>query len=187
MITPEVLARATEIAQKIIDAYGKDPAEYDAREQQALSAFAYGSIFTYYFEEVAGIPPKLQTMAEFQALMMIFNRQFLYDLNVTGHYFGFLLQCTKKGYHPSMYAVIHLGIDGYDFLDRPEQLREGLHGMIKSLNEPMPHNPIPTTKARCSLHCAFVMLIHSYTEWCKNLTEQTGRWPVPQKTSQSAK
>ena len=132
-LTKEVLARATEIAQKIIDAYGKDPAEYDAREQQALSAFAYGSVFTYYFEEVAGIPPKLQTMAEFQALMMmVFNRQFLYDLNVAGQYFGFLLNCTKKGYHPSMYAVIHLGIDGYDFLDKPEQLREGLHGMIKA-------------------------------------------------------
>ena len=120
--------RAREIAQKIIDAYGKDPAEYDGVEQQALSAVAFGAITVPFYEEGK------VSMAELQGVMMgIFITQFKYDAEIVMSYFDFLAQCTQKEFHPAMNAIIHLGIDAYDALDRPEDLRDGLYQIIASL------------------------------------------------------
>ena len=128
MVSQENIKRAKEIAQTIVDAYGKDPAEYDAVEQQALSAFTFGTVYTYYFEEANA------TIPEFQAVMMkIFFDQFHYDLKELANYFDFLAHCTQEEYHPMMYTIIHKGIDGTDYLDEPGALGENLHKLIAIL------------------------------------------------------
>ena len=125
------ITQAREIAQKIIDAYGKDPAEYDELEQQALSALTFGAIYVPFWEK------KKVSITEFQGVMVaVFIEKFHYDAGIVMSYFDFLMNCLEEEFHPTMNIIIHTGIDAYDFLDRPAELGAGLHKMVDLARSP---------------------------------------------------
>ena len=132
MITPEVQAdKAKKVTQKLINAYGKDPTKYDAVEQEAMSAIAFGTVAAYFKKETDNQP------GAFGGVMIaILSQMFLYEVETATQCFYYFIDCTKKGFHPTLYNLIHYGIELYFYLDGPT-LGDDLRKTIASIQKNM--------------------------------------------------
>lgn len=49
-----------------------------------------------------------------QAVMIeILNKEFGYEPHVAAQFCDFLIQCTEEEFHPTIYAIIHRGLEAY--------------------------------------------------------------------------
>ncbi|MBC6308208.1 hypothetical protein HCJ66_01445 [Listeria sp. FSL L7-1582] len=103
----------------------------DEQEKQVLGA--------YFFGMLNGLAQgKEITPIDIQAVMIrILNEKFGYSLESSVQFAQFLIDSTDKETHPTMFAIIHRGLNGYFmYCDKQiESLREDFNHIITLVKE----------------------------------------------------
>ena len=76
-------------------------------ERQIISAFAFGMINAYAIEEKIE-PPKIHG-----TMIAVLINEFKYSEKQASEFVQTLINSTNREYHPTMYTIIHRGIQAY--------------------------------------------------------------------------
>lgn len=107
------------LTQKIFQTAEIEKNFLDEQEKQILGAYCFGIINGYAIE-------KEMDAVIIQAVMIeILNKEFGYEPYVAAQFCDFLIQCTEEEFHPTIYAIIHRGLEAY------YRLEEGKEGLVK--------------------------------------------------------
>ncbi|WP_413367389.1 Imm48 family immunity protein [Lysinibacillus sp. 3P01SB] len=110
----------------MLDIYTEELTEL---ERQIISAFSFGMINGAAMEEGADPMTVQGTMAG------VLIRQFGYSENQAVDFMQQLIESTNREFHPTMYVIIHRGLEGYyDYRDQQYSLvHENLTDIIDTI------------------------------------------------------
>ena len=124
MDTQEYNRRSKELAQIVVQAYGKSPLVYDDLEEQVICAFTFGMHRAFSVE--AGVQEWEHKLLMVEILHDIFG----YDFEIAGNALDFLVECLKPEFNEAMNLVVHCGDDAYALLGDPEELGRQLKEIV---------------------------------------------------------
>lgn len=116
---------ANNIASKILYASGIGVSNMNEQEKQIIGAFCFGALNGYSLEN------KISTIQIQSTMIALLVQKLHYDPASAAQLCDFLIRCTDKNYHPTMYAIIHRGMEGYYQLGDTEKLEENISGIIE--------------------------------------------------------
>ncbi|MGW6148857.1 Imm48 family immunity protein [Bacillus mycoides] len=99
----------------------------DEQEKQILGAYLFG-MFNGLGHEKNIKPVDIQG-----AMIQILNEKLNYSLESAVQFSQFLINSTDKNFHPTMFAIIHRGLEGYSMYKdgRNEELSRDFHDIIE--------------------------------------------------------
>lgn len=124
MDTKEYNRRSKQLAQIVVQAYGKSPAVYDDLEEQVICAFTFG------MHRAFSVDVGVQEWEHKLLMVEILHDIFGFDYEVAGKALDFLLECLKPEFDQAMNLVVHCGDDAYALLSDPEELGRQLKEII---------------------------------------------------------
>ena len=116
MDTKEYSRLSRQLAQIIVQAYGKSPLAYDDLEEQVICAFTFG----------AGV----QEWESKILMVELLHDFFGFPMEIAGNALDFFVDCLDPEYSPTVNMVIHCGDDGYALLSDPEELGRQLKEIV---------------------------------------------------------
>lgn len=117
------------ITDKIIRASRMDISKLNEQEKQIMGAFCFGALSGYSLEN------KISAVQIQSAMIAVLVQKLQYDPASATQFCDFLIRCTDKNYHSTMYAIIHRGIEGYYQLEDTEKLKENLSVTIQTVKK----------------------------------------------------
>lgn len=121
--------RVNEAVDIIIHAVGKNVSDYDEIEKQVVCAFTFGIINAFSLKE------EMKAIQIQGTVISVLIDKFNYSVNLATQFCEFLIQCTNSEFHPTMNTIIHKGIDGYQYLDNVNVLKENILKMISIIKQ----------------------------------------------------
>ena len=129
METTEYFEAINKMVDTIIRASGMDISKMDEQEKQIMGAFCFGILNGY------SLKNQISAVQTQSAMIAVLVQKFQYDPAVAAQFCDFLIKCTDKNYHSTMYAIIHRGMEGYYQLGDTAKLEENLSGTIKTVKK----------------------------------------------------
>ena len=129
MEASEYFQVANYIADEIIRASKTDISKMNEQEKQIMGAFCFGALNGYSLEN------QISAVQIQSAMIAVLVQKLKYDPASAAQFCDFLIRCTDKNYHSTMYAIIHRGMEGYYQLGDTEKLEENLSGTIKTIKK----------------------------------------------------
>ena len=124
MDTKEYTLRSKQLAQIIIQAYGKSPRAYDDLEEQVICAFTFGCHRAFSVDaRVAEWESKLVMV---ELLMDVFG----FDSETAGNALAYFVDCLDPAFNGPMHIVLQCGDKGYGLLSDPEELGRQLKEIV---------------------------------------------------------
>ena len=112
MDTKEYNRLSKQLAQIIVQAYGKSPRAYDDLEEQVICAFTFGCHRAFSVDmKVAEWESKLVMV---QILMDVFG----FDSEMAGNALEYLVDCLDPAFNEPMHIVLECGDKGYGLLSK---------------------------------------------------------------------
>ncbi|MBR4233605.1 MAG: hypothetical protein IKQ10_05930 [Oscillospiraceae bacterium] len=124
MDTKEYSRLSRQLAQIIVQAYGKSPLAYDDLEEQVICAFTFGAHRA--FSVASGVQEWESKILMVELLHDIFG----FPMEIAGNALDFFVDCLDPEYSPTVNMVIHCGDDGYALLSDPEELGRQLKEIV---------------------------------------------------------
>lgn len=97
--------RSIEIAKSLVEVFKNDID--DEQERQVLGAYLFGMI-NGLAQEMNINPVEVQS-----AMIQTLNEKLHYSLETAVQFSQFLIDSTDRSFHPTMFAIIHRGLEGY--------------------------------------------------------------------------
>lgn len=116
---------ANNIVSKIIRVSRIDISKINEQEKQIIGAFCFGALNGYSLEN------QTSTVQIQSAIIAVLVQKLQYDPASAVQFCDFLVRCTNKSYHSTIYAIIHRGMEGYYQLGDTVKLEENISGTIK--------------------------------------------------------
>lgn len=113
-----------QLAQIIVQAYGKSPAVYDDLEEQVICAFTFGAHRAFSVD--VGVQEWQSKLLMIELLHDIFG----FPWEIAGNALDFFVDCLEPDYSPAMNMVIHCGDDGYGLLHDQDELGAQLKEIV---------------------------------------------------------
>jgi hypothetical protein len=129
MEASEYFQVANYIADEIIRASKTDISKMNEQEKQIMGAFCFGTLNGYSLEN------QISAVRIQSAMIAVLVQKFQYDPASAAQFCDFLIRCTDKNYHSTMYAIIHRGMEGYYQLGDTAKLEKNLSGTIKTIKK----------------------------------------------------
>ncbi|MFP7735857.1 Imm48 family immunity protein [Priestia aryabhattai] len=103
----------------------------DEQEKQILGAYLFG-MFNGLGHEKNSKPVDIQS-----AMIQVANENLSYSLESAVQFSQFLINSTDKDFHPTMFAIIHRGLEGYFMYkdDENEKLSRDFHDIMEVVKE----------------------------------------------------
>lgn len=97
--------QSMKMSSNLIDIFKND--SLDEQEKQVLGAYLFG-MFNGLAQELNINPVEVQS-----AVIQTLNGKLHYPLETAVQFSQFLINSTDRSFHPTMFAIIHRGLDGY--------------------------------------------------------------------------
>jgi len=120
---------ANNIASQIIRASRIDVSRMNEQEKQIIGAFCFGALNGY------SLKNQISTVQIQSAMIAVLVQKFQYAPASAAQFCDFLIRCTDKNYHSTMYVIIHRGIEGYYELGDKAKLEENISEIIKTVKK----------------------------------------------------
>lgn len=103
----------------------------DEQEKQVLGAYLFGMI-NGLGQEMNIYPAEVQS-----AMIQILGGKMAYSLEIAVQFSQFLINSTDRTFHPTMFAIIHRGLEGYYMYKdgKNNELTQDFQGIIEAVKE----------------------------------------------------
>ena len=124
MDTREYNSRSKQLAQIVVQAYGKSPLVYDDLEEQVICAFTFG------MHRAFSVEVGVQEWEHKLLMVEILHDIFGFDFEVAGKALDYLVACLDPEFDRAMNLVVHCGDDAFALLGDPEELGRQLKEIV---------------------------------------------------------
>jgi hypothetical protein len=125
----QYLVTVNGITDEILRASELDILQINEQEKQIISAFCFGALNGYSLEN------QISTVQIQSAMIAILVQKLQYDPSTAAQFCDYLIRCTDKKYHPTMYTIIHRGVEGYYQIGDMDKLRENITEIIDKVKK----------------------------------------------------
>ena len=129
-----LIKQALENAEKMIAASGQSPTECTPVARESLMAMIYGMLIAMSVEELKYYESRWTKIM----MAAIANRFFQMDATESVSLATYLYESSKEKsteYNANICQLVHIGIDAFYCLDRPEYLAEGMRKVLNACYE----------------------------------------------------
>ncbi len=116
MDTKEYTLRSKQLAQTIIQAYGKSPLAYDDLEEQVICGFTFGC------HRAFSVAARVAEWESKLVMTEVFMDVFGFDSEMAGNALAYFVDCLDPAFNQPMHIVLQCGDKGLGLLSDPEEL-----------------------------------------------------------------
>ena len=116
MDTKEYTLRSKQLAQTIIQAYGKSPLAYDDLEEHVICGFTFGC------HRAFSVAARVAEWESKLVMTEVFMDVFGFDSEMAGNALAYFVDCLDPAFNQPMHIVLQCGDKGLGLLSDPEEL-----------------------------------------------------------------